>query len=128
VAVTLRVLIVDDELPNLRCFQRAYRKHYDIQVASSGDEALKLMSEGSFDVVLSDYGMPVMTGAQLVEKARPLHRGAFVMVTGYMTHPEVIDLEAAGRVFAVVSKPWERDLLLDVVARACEHTRNQREP
>lgn len=125
--MSLQVLIVDDELPNLRCFQRAYRKHYDVHVAASGEEALSMMAERTFDVVLSDYGMPAMTGAQLVEKARHLHRGAFVMVTGYMTHPEVLDLEAAGRVFAVVSKPWERELLLEVVARASEHTRHLRD-
>lgn len=125
-AMTLQVLVVDDELPNLRVFQRVYRKHYDVHVASSGEDALKLLGERSFDVVLSDYGMPTMSGAELVEKARHLQPVAFVMVTGYMTHPEVLDLEAAGTVFAVVGKPWEREQVIDVVARASEYTRSLR--
>jgi len=120
--MTARVLIVDDEVPNLTTFQRVFRKHFDLQLASSGERALELLAQHEFDVVLSDFGMPVMTGAELVARARELQSVAFVMVTGYMNHPEVIELEASGAVFAIVPKPWERATILDVVARAAEHT------
>jgi len=118
----LRLLVVDDELPNLRTFQRVYRKQYDIEIAQSGVDGLAILGEREFDVVLSDYGMPGMTGAEFVSRAKAVQQVAVVMVTGYMNHPEVVALEQAGAVFAVVGKPWDRDAICQVIAGASEHT------
>ena len=124
----LRVLVVDDEVPNLRTFQRVYRKHYDIEMASTGSAGLRLLAEREFDVVVLDFGMPQMSGAEFVASARYVQPVAIVMVTGYMTHPDVLELEASREIFALVGKPWDRDALVDVVARASDHTRSLRSP
>jgi CheY-like chemotaxis protein len=121
-----RVLIVDDEVPNLSTFQRAFRKHYDIHVASSGPSGLQALAEKQFDVVLSDFGMPAMTGAEFVAKARELQQVAIVMVTGYMDEPRVRALETSGEIFGIVGKPWERGSIVEIVERATEHTRSKR--
>lgn len=123
---TLRVLVVDDEVPNLLTFQRVYRKHYDIQLASSGAAGLQLLAEHEFDVVMVDYAMPLMTGAEFVDGARRVQRVSIVLVTGYTTHPDVLELEASGEIFALVGKPWDRQLLMDMIARASAHTRSLR--
>jgi len=124
----LRVLVVDDEMPNLKTFQRVYRKHYDIQLADTGEAGLQLLSEQEFDAVVLDFGMPVMSGAEFIDKAQRVRPVAIVMVTGYMTHPEVVELESSQRIFALLGKPWDRQALIDVVARASEHTRALRDP
>jgi c-di-GMP phosphodiesterase len=121
-----RVLVVDDELPNLTTFQRAYRKQYEISLASSGHAGLAMLADQEFDVVLSDFGMPSMTGAEFVEQAQHVQPVAIVLVTGYMTHPEVVELEASGAVFAIVGKPWSRQSITEIVSRASEHTRSLR--
>jgi len=118
----IRLLVVDDELPNLRTFQRVYRKQYEIAIAQSGAEGLALLGDREFDVVLSDFGMPEMNGAELVARAKTIQRVAIVMVTGYVNHPEVVALEQAGEVYAVVGKPWDRDAICEVIARASEYT------
>jgi CheY-like chemotaxis protein len=123
---TLRVLVVDDEVPNLKTFQRVYRKQYDIQLASTGFAGLQLLSEHEFDVVVLDFGMPQMSGARFIESARRVQPVAIVMVTGYMTHPDVLELETSREIFALVGKPWDRHALVEVVARAAEHTRSLR--
>ena len=123
---SIRLLLVDDELPNLETFQRVYRKMYDIRVAPSGSAGLELMSDNEFDVVLSDYGMPGMTGAEFVSKAKRTQPIAVVMVTGFINHPEVQKLETSGDVFAVLGKPWEKDSIIDVIARASELTKTLR--
>jgi response regulator RpfG family c-di-GMP phosphodiesterase len=115
--------VVDDEIPNLETFRRTYRKLYDISVASSGLAGLALMSQREFDVVLSDFSMPGMSGAEFVCKAKRIQPVACVMVTGYVDHPEVILLESAGIIFAVVGKPWEREVIIDVIERASSFTR-----
>jgi two-component system probable response regulator PhcQ len=122
----IRLLLVDDEPANLETFQRVYRKLYDIQVAPSGSAGLELLFDSEFDVVLSDYGMPGMNGAEFVSKAKSTQPIAVVMITGYMNHPEVQKLETSGEVFAVLGKPWERDSIIDVIARASERTKTLR--
>ena len=118
----LRVLVVDDEVPNLLTFQRVYRKHYDIELASTGAAGLQLLAEHEFDVVMVDYAMPLMTGAEFVDSAQRVQRVSIVMVTGYTTHPDVLRLEASGEIFALVGKPWDRHVLMDMIARASAHT------
>ena len=124
---SIRLLLVDDELPNLETFQRVYRKMYDIRVAPSGSAGLELMSDNEFDVVLSDYGMPGMTGAEFVSKAKVTQPVEVVMITGYLNHPEVQKLETSGEVFAVLGKPWDKDSIIDVIARASECTKTMRD-
>jgi CheY-like chemotaxis protein len=126
-SASIRLLLVDDELPNLETFQRVYRKLYEIHVAPSGSAGLELLGDNEFDVVLSDYGMPGMTGAEFVSKAKHTQPVAVVMVTGYMNHPEVQKLENSGEVFAVLGKPWDKDSIIDVIARASERTRTLRD-
>jgi CheY-like chemotaxis protein len=124
---SIRLLLVDDERPNLETFQRVYRKLYEIHVAPSGAAGLELLAGNQFDVVVSDYGMPGMTGAEFASKAKCTQPVAVVMVTGYTNHPEVQKLEASGEVFAVVGKPWEKDAIIDVIARASECTKMLRD-
>src|SRR4051812_9676836 len=124
---SVRLLLVDDEVPNLETFKRVYRKLYDITVAPSGAAGLELLGDRQFDVVLSDFGMPGMTGAEFVSRAKRAQPVAVVMVTGYLNHPEVLKLETSGAIFAVVGKPWDKQSIIDVVARASERTRAMRD-
>src|SRR5512145_2988591 len=71
VTVAGRVLVVDDE----RFFQELFREvlqaaGHQVRVAASGEEALKLMAEEHFDVLLTDVVMPGMDGVALVREAK----------------------------------------------------------
>jgi CheY-like chemotaxis protein len=118
-----RLLMVDDEVPNLEAFQRVFRKAYHVAIAPSGRDALLLLAAHEFDVVLSDFGMPNMTGDEFVERAKALTTVAVVMVTGFVDKPEVVALQTAGHVFEVVAKPWQKQEIIDTIERASEHTR-----
>jgi CheY-like chemotaxis protein len=127
VADPIRLLLVDDEVWNLKTFQRVYRKLYDITVASSGAEGLEMLQGREFDVVLSDYGMPGMTGGEFAATAKRTQPVAVVMVTGYIDHPDVVALEQAGEIFAVIGKPWEKESMISVIERARGCTRELRQ-
>ncbi len=118
----IRVLLVDDEVQNLETFRRVWRKHFEIETASSGEAGLQLLAHREFDVVLTDYGMPGMNGEVFTRRARTTQDVAIVMVTGYLDTLEVRALEDAGELFSVLGKPWNRADMLDVIARACERT------
>lgn len=117
-----RLLVVDDEIQNLSTFKRVFRNRYEIVLASSGAEALRLLAEQPFDVVLTDFGMPEMNGAELVRAAKQIATVAFVMVTGYMDREEVVELQRSGEVHSVVGKPWDRASILAAIEGATTHT------
>lgn len=121
-AARIRILVVDDEVQNLTTFQRVWRKHYEIETATSGAAGLALLADREFDVVLTDYCMPLMDGETFTRKARTTQDVAIVMITGYLDTPGVRALVDAGELFSVLGKPWHRDAVLDVVARASERT------
>jgi len=67
------ILFVDDEplvLEGLRRNLRAMRKEWEMDFASSGAEALEMMTRQRFDVVVTDMKMPGMDGAQLLEEIK----------------------------------------------------------
>jgi len=63
------VLVVDDEKNSRDGLARALRRTYEVRVAESGAVALKILSEGPVDVMLSDLRMPVMDGMTLMQRA-----------------------------------------------------------
>lgn len=66
-----RILFVDDEpniLDGLRRSLRRKKQVWDFDFANSGAEALKLMEQEPYDVIVSDMRMPEMDGAELLSK------------------------------------------------------------
>lgn len=66
-----RILLVDDERWVRECIKRLLALDaHQITEASNGPEAVALFAEGLFDVVITDYDMPKMTGDELVNQIR----------------------------------------------------------
>lgn len=67
----LRVLVADDNVANrlVLCQQLQYLGH-DVESAEDGREALQIWRAGSFDLVMTDCNMPVMSGYQLAREIR----------------------------------------------------------
>ena len=64
-----KILIVDDELDMLQLLKRSLGQDLKCRVvtASSGKNALELISHQAFDLVLADIKMPEMNGLELLE-------------------------------------------------------------
>ena len=88
---------------------------HTVLTAASGREALEILARESVDLVVSDLGMPGMTGLALaaeIKRRRPL---PVVLLTGWA---DELEPDGARDVEVVVAKPFTRELLLDGVARA----------
>jgi PAS domain S-box-containing protein len=117
----LRVLVVDDDLDAREMVQRLLAERQAIvDTAGTADEALRLLRERRFDVLISDIGMPGEDGLSLIRRVRSLgpHGGGDVpavaltayarpedrakaMSAGYQHHfPKPID---PGHLFGVVA-------------------------
>jgi serine/threonine protein kinase len=111
-----RVLVVDDEPSNLDTMRRSFRKDLVMELASSGREAVQLLKEDPFDVILTDYAMPQMNGVELLREAQALQpRAGRIMITAHAELAEVRAAKSAGLVAVVIMKPWSRDDLLRLV-------------
>ena len=84
-----RILIVDDEETirlALRKFLRS--RGYEVEIAGSGDQALQILDNQSFSLMLCDVRMPGMTGVQVVPEARSRdHDLAIMMLTAVNDAP-----------------------------------------
>lgn len=66
-----RVLVVDDDAVARICLSSLLKRaHYDVEVAASGEEALRVMSDTHCDIVLTDWQMPNMDGIALCRHVR----------------------------------------------------------
>jgi phosphoserine phosphatase RsbU/P len=90
-----RVLIVDDSKAQRRILAvQLARWGYQVSEADSGEAALTLCQGASFDIVLSDWMMPGMTGLDLCKAFRALPRegyGYFILLTSKSEKAEIAD-------------------------------------
>jgi phosphoserine phosphatase RsbU/P len=108
------VLVVDDSRAQRKILQmQLSRWGYDVTEATSGDEAMALCRTRRFDIVLSDWMMPGMTGPEFCKAFRALPRegyGYFILLTSKSEKAEIADgLENGADDF--VSKPVSADEL-----------------
>jgi PAS domain S-box-containing protein len=108
----LRVLVVDDEeqIVDLLSTMLKNAGHQPTGVLS-GTAAAAHLEENQFDVVITDLGMPEMSGWEVASAAKRIHpETAVILLTGWGAEYEGKDLSASG-VDAVLSKPFRFEQL-----------------
>lgn len=116
-----RILCVDDEPGILRALSWVLKKDYSISTANSGEEALKILQDQDFEVIISDQRMPGMMGAELLEKASQMQPQAIrILLTGYSDMEYVLDAINKGEIFRFIKKPWHIPELKRIVGEAVD--------
>jgi CheY-like chemotaxis protein len=106
------ILVVDDDAIN-RMVVRVLmeRRHYRVAEAASGPEALDLVKDKTFDVVLMDLSMPGMDGLETTRRIRSIEAYGGVPVIALTAHTSRKDqamcLEAGMN--AVLRKPFDSE-------------------
>ena len=123
-----RLLVVDDEKIALKNLEHILRKEgYDVVGTESGHNALKLLTERPFDVVLTDLKMEKVDGLQILKKCRETYPDTeVIMITGYATLESAVDAMKAGA-FHYIGKPFKLDVVRNVVKEAIEKVRLKKE-
>jgi type II secretory ATPase GspE/PulE/Tfp pilus assembly ATPase PilB-like protein/DNA-binding NarL/FixJ family response regulator len=117
-----RILLVDDEPNVLKSLQRVFRQeNYEVVTAASGQEALELLRKEAFHLMISDYLMPGMTGAELLKQVKAIKPEIIrIMLTGHADTGAVMGAINEGAVYKFILKPWNDDDLRVTVALALE--------
>ncbi len=115
------VLYVDDEVENLIVFQATFEDHFNVVTAESGQEALAILAERAFPVVVADQRMPKMSGTELFEIMRTQYpHTRRIMLTGYADSKAMLEAINQGQVFQFIKKPWEQDMVFSTLVRSIE--------
>jgi PAS domain S-box-containing protein len=111
----LRILAVEDE-PEVLDVLRAMLTSagHTVFTAASGREALDLFEREPVDLVLTDLGMPGMTGLALAAELKRRRQLPVLLLTGWA---DELDASTAPSVDLVVAKPFTRERLFEALAR-----------
>lgn len=118
-ATTLRrLLIVEDEQDVRDFLKRAFSRiatQATIETAENGADALRQIQAGSFDLVVSDNRMPVMTGIEMIQAARA--QGLSVPILIFSADVTVERLALAAGATGFLHKPIPLETIIRITQR-----------
>lgn len=117
-----RILVVDDEEIVLAALRATLvREGYQVVTASNAVQALSLLKEQSFSVIITDQQMPMVTGLELLSQVKQIQPDATrILITAVLSLNTVIDAINKGEIYRFVVKPWLREELLATVKNAVQ--------
>lgn len=119
----VKILCVDDETNVLRALERIFLDDdYEIVIADSGDNGLKMLEEsGPFQVVISDYRMPVMNGVEFLKKVYGRWPETVrIVLSGYADVGAIVAAINEGHIYRFIPKPWNDDELRVTIQNCLE--------
>jgi DNA-binding NtrC family response regulator len=122
------ILVVDDETAVRDSLCSWFEKDgYRVDTAADGIEALRKLSERSWEVILVDLKMPNIDGMELQRRIRKVDPDSVVIIiTAYATVETAVEALKQGA-FDYVMKPIDPDDLSRIVRNAIEHRRLKKE-
>ena len=121
------VLVVDDDAGVRESFRLTLEDHYDVVDVPDGLRALDAVRASQVDLVLLDIRLPEMDGIEVLERIKAIDEGIeVVLVTAVRTVRTAVAAMKLGA-FDYLTKPFEEDELLAVIARSLEKRALERE-
>jgi DNA-binding NtrC family response regulator len=122
------LLLVDDEEALRTVIAERLADHgFDVRPAASGEEALALLNDFAFDVIISDLRLPGIDGRAVLDAAMGRYPGIVaIVVTGYGTVRDAVDAIKRGAA-DFVAKPFQFEELLHALHSALEQRRLKNE-
>jgi two-component system, NtrC family, response regulator HydG len=116
--MTTRVFVIDDDRDHAESISDVLMMHgYDVELAFSGEAALKRYRETDFDIVFMDVKLPGMNGVETFFEFKKLRPNTKVMLmTGYSLE-QLIATAVENGALGVLHKPFAIGDLLDVLQR-----------
>jgi len=111
------VLVVDDEPAVLQAIRRAcVDESFDVVLAGNGSEALAIMAGRPVALIISDFRMPGMNGAELLRRVKDRHVQTIrILLTGAADMDVVNKAIEDGIIYKFVTKPWnDNDLKMTI--------------
>jgi DNA-binding response OmpR family regulator len=123
-----KILVVDDEINVCTSIRQAIESEdYDVDMALSGEEALKKDKENLYYLIITDLMMPGISGMDLLTSLKTARPGVnVIMITGYPTIKTAVQSIKIGA-FDYLPKPFTPKDLRSLVARALKSSESDKE-
>lgn len=118
----IKILCVDDEQNVLNSLVRLFiDEDYNILTATSGKEGLDILKKESVQIVISDYRMPIMNGAEFLKEVCELQPPTVrIVLSGYADTASILSSINEGQIYKFIPKPWNDDELKVTILNAIE--------
>ena len=124
----IKVLLVDDEKDFVETLdERLQIRDFNVTTAFSGDEAIKLVEENDFDVIVLDVQMPGKSGIETLKEIKNMGNiSQVIMLTGHATVKTAIEGMKNGA-YDYLMKPTDTDELTEMINKAYQLVSEQRD-
>jgi signal transduction histidine kinase/CheY-like chemotaxis protein len=114
-----KVLVVDDEAGVLEFVSQTLREDgFSVREAADPGAALRIVESEPFDLLVTDYSMPAMTGLELAERSRSKQPDMRLIIISGWADAETLEKSAARP--RLLRKPFDETALLEAVRAAFE--------
>jgi DNA-binding NtrC family response regulator len=117
-----KILVIDDEVDMLMLLRMIIEDHtdYAVDTTNSPSEAIKLIKEKTYDLVISDLKMPGLDGIELYDALREIGADIpMVIITAYGS-PGTAEEALQRGVADFIAKPFRKDSILFTIKRVLE--------
>ena len=124
----INVLLVDDEKDFVESLaERLQLRDFNVKTAFNGDEAINLVKENDFDVIVLDVQMPGKNGVETLKEIKKIEQlSQVIMLTGHATVKTAIQGMKNGA-FDYLMKPTDTDELIEMINNAYHLVAEQRD-
>ena len=124
-----QVLLVADSSDGLKARKSVLEEQgFSIATASNGEEAIEVLSKGKFDLLVTDYKMPTMSGIELIRRARPQHPTLSVILLAGFAEALALDEKSTGADVVIAKGSHEIPNLLRSATRLLARKTPRRPP
>ena len=117
------ILLVDDNRDGLLVRRSLLEEvGYRVEIASNGEEGLRVFESALFDVVVTDYRMPRMDGGELIQRIRQLKPNTHIILLSGFVDPLGLTEQATGADVVIAKTSHEPAHLLSWVKRLINRT------
>ncbi len=114
-----KVLVVDDEIFTLRLMEKKLSKDCEVDVATTGAEAQRLIQSNKYDVIILDVNLPDVSGLDILKQEKKdvsaiNHLTPFVMCSSSVDY-ETISIAMENKAFDYIIKSFHMDRLSDIL-------------
>ncbi len=121
------ILVVDDENGPRQALRMLLKEDYEVHLATRVNEALVILKEHPIELIITDLRMPERSGVDLLRESKQYDADIQVIIfTGYGQLETAMKAVEYGA-FAYMEKPFDNDVMMDMVKAAHGKYRQEKE-
>lgn len=115
-----QILVVDDEQSMRESMHMLLKDHYEVHIAASGHDAIKVIKQQNIDLVLLDIRLPEIDGIEVLKIIKGLDDSIeVIMVTAVITVGKAVEALRNGA-YDYITKPFDIEALAEQVEKVIE--------